>query len=116
MPTPGASPWREPEHDELADLVRAFFAKEVLPHTARVLAQGHPDREHYRRAGELGLLGLSVPAEYGGGGRRLLPRGRAARRADARGRQQCLGSAVQTVGIGQRVATLSPVNRNRRSK
>ena len=68
MPTPGASPWREPEHDALADLVRAFFAKEVLPHAARVLAQGHPDREHYRRAGELGLLGLSVPAEYGGGG------------------------------------------------
>jgi acyl-CoA dehydrogenase len=64
MPTP----WREPEHDELADLVRAFFAKEVLPHAERVLAQGHPDREHYRRAGELGLLGLSVPAEYGGGG------------------------------------------------
>jgi acyl-CoA dehydrogenase len=68
MPTPGASSWREPEHDELADLVRAFFAKEVLPHAARVLAQGHPDRDHYRRAGELGLLGLSVPAEYGGGG------------------------------------------------
>jgi len=68
MPTPEASPWREPEHDALADLVRAFFAKEVLPHAARVLAQGHPDREHYRRAGELGLLGLSVPAEYGGGG------------------------------------------------
>jgi acyl-CoA dehydrogenase len=68
MPTPGASPWREPEHDELADLVRAFFAKEVLPHTARVLAQGHPDRDHYRRAGDLGLLGLSVPVEYGGGG------------------------------------------------
>jgi acyl-CoA dehydrogenase len=68
MPTPGVSAWREPEHDELADLVRAFFAKEVLPHAARVLAQGHPDREHYRKAGDLGLLGLSVPVEYGGGG------------------------------------------------
>jgi acyl-CoA dehydrogenase len=68
MPTPGASPWREPEHDELADLVRAFFAKEILPHAERVLTQGHPDRDHYRRAGELGLLGLSVPEEYGGGG------------------------------------------------
>ncbi|HEX8631584.1 MAG TPA: acyl-CoA dehydrogenase family protein [Catenuloplanes sp.] len=72
MPTPGldnyASPWREPEHDDLAELVRAFFAKDVLPHAERVLAQGHPDREHYRRAGELGLLGLSVPEQYGGGG------------------------------------------------
>jgi acyl-CoA dehydrogenase len=64
----GVSPWREPEHDELADLVRAFFTKEVLPHADRVLAQGHPDREHYRKAGELGLLGLSVPVGYGGGG------------------------------------------------
>ena len=72
MPTPGldgyTSGWRAPEHGELADLVRAFFAKEVLPHTDRVLAQGHPDRDHYRRAGELGLLGLSVPVAYGGGG------------------------------------------------
>ena len=68
MPTPGASPWREPEHDDLAELARAFFTKEVLPHAERLLTQGHPDREHYRRAGELGLLGLSVPEEYGGGG------------------------------------------------
>jgi alkylation response protein AidB-like acyl-CoA dehydrogenase len=72
MPTPGLdgyrSAWREPQHDDLADLVRAFFTKEVLPHAERVLAQGHPDREHYRRAGELGLLGLSVPEQYGGGG------------------------------------------------
>ncbi|MFG1883505.1 acyl-CoA dehydrogenase family protein [Micromonospora sp. NPDC049102] len=70
MSTPDGSPspWREPEHDDLAELARAFFTKEVLPHTDRLLAQGHPDRGHYRRAGELGLLGLSVPQEYGGGG------------------------------------------------
>ncbi|MFI7602365.1 acyl-CoA dehydrogenase family protein [Actinoplanes sp. NPDC049681] len=61
------SSWREPEHDDLAELIRAFFAKQVLPHAARLLEQGHPDREHYRKAGELGLLGLSVPAAYGGG-------------------------------------------------
>ncbi|MEV6347346.1 acyl-CoA dehydrogenase family protein [Actinoplanes sp. NPDC051851] len=70
--TPGLSgysePWRRPEHDDLADLARTFFAKEVVPHTERLEAQGHPDREHYRRAGELGLLGLSIPEEYGGGG------------------------------------------------
>ncbi|WBB65255.1 acyl-CoA dehydrogenase family protein [Micromonospora sp. WMMD812] len=70
MPTPDRhpSPWREPEHDDLADLARTFFTKEVLPHADRLAAQGHPDREHYRRAGELGLLGLSVPEQYGGGG------------------------------------------------
>ncbi|MER7168494.1 acyl-CoA dehydrogenase family protein [Micromonospora sp. NPDC000207] len=49
-------------------MARSFFTREVLPHTARLTAQGHPDREHYRRAGELGLLGLSVPEAYGGGG------------------------------------------------
>ncbi|MFD0783452.1 acyl-CoA dehydrogenase family protein [Micromonospora azadirachtae] len=68
MPTPHPSPWRTPEHDDLAELARAFFTREVLPHTERLIAQGHPDREHYRRAGELGLLGLSVPEQYGGGG------------------------------------------------
>jgi acyl-CoA dehydrogenase len=72
MPTPGldgyVEPWRKPEHDDLAELARTFFTKEVLPHAARLEQQGHPDREHYRRAGELGLLGLSVPEEYGGGG------------------------------------------------
>ncbi len=58
----------KPEHDDLAELARDFFTKEVLPHAERLEQQGHPDREHYRRAGELGLLGLSVPEEYGGGG------------------------------------------------
>ncbi|GIF22097.1 acyl-CoA dehydrogenase [Actinoplanes tereljensis] len=72
MPTPGLDgytpSWHKPEHDDLAELARDFFTKEVLPHADRLERQGHPDREHYRRAGELGLLGLSVPEEYGGGG------------------------------------------------
>jgi acyl-CoA dehydrogenase len=72
MPTPGLDgyrpSWQRPEHADLGELARAFFVKEVLPHAGRLAAQGHPDREHYRSAGELGLLGLSVPEEYGGGG------------------------------------------------
>ncbi len=62
------SPWREQEHDDLADTARTFFAKEVVPHEETFAAQGHPDPALYRRAGELGLLGLAVPEEYGGGG------------------------------------------------
>jgi acyl-CoA dehydrogenase len=62
------SSWRRAEHDDLAELARAFFTKEVLPHAERLERQGHPDRTDYLRAGELGLLGLSVPEEYGGGG------------------------------------------------
>ncbi|WP_030441611.1 acyl-CoA dehydrogenase family protein [Actinoplanes subtropicus] len=72
MPTPGldgyAPAWLKPEHADLAALARDFFTEQVLPHAERLERQGHPDREHYRRAGELGLLGLSVPEEYGGGG------------------------------------------------
>jgi acyl-CoA dehydrogenase len=71
MVTPGLDgyrpSWQRPEHDDLAELARAFFTKEVIPHAARLEQQGHPDRAHYRRAGELGLLGLSVPSAYGGG-------------------------------------------------
>ena len=62
------SPWRETEHEDLAALARAFFTNEVVPHTERLLAQGHPDREHYRAAGRLGLLCPSVPEDLGGGG------------------------------------------------
>jgi acyl-CoA dehydrogenase len=62
------SPWRTAEHDDLARTVRTFFTREVVPHQEEFIARGYPDRALYRRAGELGLLGLSVPEEYGGGG------------------------------------------------
>ena len=62
------SAWRTQEHDDLAEVARTFFTKEVLPDQERFLAQGHPDREAYRKAGAAGLLGLAVPEEYGGGG------------------------------------------------
>jgi alkylation response protein AidB-like acyl-CoA dehydrogenase len=62
------SRWRTDEHGALADTVSTFFAREVMPREAEFLAQGHTDRELYRRAGSLGLLGLSVPELYGGGG------------------------------------------------
>lgn len=57
--------------DELADLAnlaRDFFVKEVAPRRDEFAAQGHPDKAVYRRAGELGLLCMSVPETYGGGG------------------------------------------------
>ena len=62
------SPWRETEHEDLASLARSFFAQQVVPHTERLLEQGHPDREHYLAAGRLGLLCPSVPEDLGGGG------------------------------------------------
>jgi acyl-CoA dehydrogenase len=62
------SPWRTAEHDDLAATVRTFFTREVLPHQEKFVARGYPDKALYRRAGELGLLGVALPEEYGGGG------------------------------------------------
>jgi acyl-CoA dehydrogenase len=62
------SAWRTQEHDDLAELARTFFAKEVLPHEEKYLAQGYPDHEAYLKTGAAGLLGLAVPEQYGGGG------------------------------------------------
>jgi acyl-CoA dehydrogenase len=66
------SPWIDDKlADELAavrDLARTFFTKEVAPHEERFAKQGYPDRDLYRKAGELGLLCAAIPEQYGGGG------------------------------------------------
>lgn len=57
--------------DELgavAELARNFFAKEVTPHQRRFAEQGLPDKEVYGTLGRLGLSGMSIPTEFGGGG------------------------------------------------
>ncbi|MDJ0468392.1 acyl-CoA dehydrogenase family protein [Rhodococcoides fascians] len=56
---------------ELADvrqLARSFFEKEVAPHREEFATAGRPSREVYRNAGNHGLLGMSIPQQYGGGG------------------------------------------------
>ncbi|WP_338758442.1 acyl-CoA dehydrogenase family protein [Nocardia vulneris] len=60
--------WSDDEVEAVRDLAKAFFEKEVVPHEEKFVAQGHPDRALYNRAGELGLLCTAIPAEYGGGG------------------------------------------------
>jgi acyl-CoA dehydrogenase len=54
--------------DAVRDLARTFFAKEVAPHQDAFAKRGYPDKDLYRRAGELGLLCMSIPQVYGGGG------------------------------------------------
>jgi len=56
------------EHEAFRDTVRAFLAKEVLPHYDRWEQAGIVDRSAWLAAGRAGLLGLAVPEEYGGGG------------------------------------------------
>jgi alkylation response protein AidB-like acyl-CoA dehydrogenase len=56
------------EHDLLRRTIRAFVDKEVAPHVAAWEEAGQIPRSFWRRLGELGLLGLEFPVEYGGGG------------------------------------------------
>ncbi|AWK70582.1 acyl-CoA dehydrogenase [Rhodococcus oxybenzonivorans] len=62
------SAWIDEDLAAVAELARNFFAKEVTPHQQRFAKQGFPDRDTYRTLGELGLSGMSIPTEYGGGG------------------------------------------------
>jgi long-chain-acyl-CoA dehydrogenase len=56
------------ETDQVADLARSFFEKECAPHEPQWCDQQHVDRRIWNRAGELGLLCMSIPEQYGGGG------------------------------------------------
>jgi acyl-CoA dehydrogenase len=56
------------EHEMLRRTVRAFVEKEVVPHVDAWEEAGRIPRTFWRRLGELGLLGLEFPPEYGGGG------------------------------------------------
>jgi acyl-CoA dehydrogenase len=56
------------EHDMLRRTVRAFVEKEVVPQVAAWEQAGQIPRAFWRRLGELGLLGIEFPVEYGGGG------------------------------------------------
>ena len=60
------------EHEMLRRTIRAFVEKDVLPHVTRWEEAGQIPRTFWRRLGELGLLGLEFPVEYGGGGGDLL--------------------------------------------
>ncbi|TWP46141.1 acyl-CoA dehydrogenase [Lentzea tibetensis] len=62
------SPWMDEDLDQLRGLARTFLEKEVAPHQERFAQQKQVDRDLWRRAGDVGLLCLSVPEEYGGGG------------------------------------------------
>ncbi|WP_219824209.1 acyl-CoA dehydrogenase family protein [Actinokineospora auranticolor] len=54
--------------DAFRDLARTFCAKELTPNIERWIENKQVDRELWRKAGEVGLLCLSIPEEYGGGG------------------------------------------------
>jgi len=55
------------EHEQLRESIRSFVVKELAPHADEWEETTFPDWV-FRRMGELGLLGLSMPEEYGGQG------------------------------------------------
>jgi acyl-CoA dehydrogenase len=56
------------ELDMLRATARRFFEDEVAPKADKFRAQHHIDRDVWIKAGELGLLCMSIPEEYGGQG------------------------------------------------
>jgi acyl-CoA dehydrogenase len=57
-----------PEAESLRDLARKFARTEMAPHAAECDRTPRFPEEIYRKAHELGLMNLNVPAEYGGSG------------------------------------------------
>ena len=55
-----------PEQDELVRTLRQFARRELAPRSAQWDRTGEFPWEAWRRMGELGLLGLRIPAAYGG--------------------------------------------------
>ena len=56
-----------PEHEQIADTVRKFVAKEINPYIAEwEAAQEFPSHAVFKKLGDLGLLGLKYPTEFGG--------------------------------------------------
>jgi long-chain-acyl-CoA dehydrogenase len=60
--------WMSEEHRMLADSVRRYIAERWTPRAAEFRAAGRFPPEAWREAAAQGLLCVSTPAEYGGGG------------------------------------------------
>ncbi|GAA1697456.1 acyl-CoA dehydrogenase [Mycolicibacterium murale] len=57
-----------PEQRDLRTMVRAFARKEVGPRAALIDSEQHEWKDLFARMGEIGLLGLLLPEEWGEGG------------------------------------------------
>ncbi len=62
------SSWMNDDLDAFRELAHTFCQKELAPNHERWAEAKQVDRELWRKAGEVGLLCLSIPEEYGGGG------------------------------------------------
>ncbi|MBE1579563.1 acyl-CoA dehydrogenase [Amycolatopsis marina] len=62
------SRWNTDDVEEFRDLARQFCRKELAPNQQRWAEQKSVDRDLWTTAGQVGLLCLSIPEDYGGGG------------------------------------------------
>lgn len=60
--------WMDPELAALRELARDFCVREIKPNIDRYVANKQVDRDLWRLAGKVGLLCMSIPEAYGGGG------------------------------------------------
>jgi len=58
----------EPEQREIQALARDFARDRIEPYAAEWDRERRPPRELYAELAELGLMGVCIPEEYGGGG------------------------------------------------
>ncbi|MBA4176422.1 MAG: acyl-CoA dehydrogenase [Leptothrix sp. (in: Bacteria)] len=91
-----------PEHRQLEDTVLKFCDKEINPHVAEWEAKGQfPAHEVFKKLGDLGLLGLKYPEEYGGAG---LDFSYSMVMAEALGQCNC-GGVPMAIGVHTDMAT-----------
>ncbi|MEW6261571.1 MAG: acyl-CoA dehydrogenase family protein [Thermodesulfobacteriota bacterium] len=64
----GSVDYFDESHRILRQTLAKFVEKEIKPHVEEWEEAGGFPRELYRRAGEVGLLGVGYPEEYGGSG------------------------------------------------
>lgn len=56
-----------PEHDAFRKVVRDFIEREIVSDYPSWEQEGQAPREIFRRLGQLGVMGMNMPAEWGGG-------------------------------------------------
>jgi isovaleryl-CoA dehydrogenase len=57
-----------PEHKALREMVRSFVESEVDPQALEFNKEEKFNTHLFQKCGELGLLGITVPTEFGGSG------------------------------------------------
>ncbi len=60
--------WMNESHIVFEDAATKFFEAELVPNIDKWREAGVVDKEFWRKAGEAGLMGGSIPEEYGGAG------------------------------------------------